>query len=62
MSDILYSVNPDRNVPWNDLPLLPVRDELYRTTEIYEKLGEAKTDRRGSVSDSRFKVQAYVMR
>ena len=27
MSDILYTVNPDRNVPWNDLPLLPVRDE-----------------------------------
>jgi Fic family protein len=35
-------INPDRNKPWNDLPLLPVREELYRITEIYEKLGEAK--------------------
>jgi Fic family protein len=42
MSDILYSINPDRNLPWNDLPLLPIREELYRITEIYEKLGEAK--------------------
>ena len=42
MSEILYSINPDRNLPWNDLPLLPVREELYRLTEIYEKLGEAK--------------------
>ena len=41
MSEILYSINPDRNLPWNDLPLLPVREELYRLTEIYEKLGEA---------------------
>jgi len=42
MSDILYKVNPDRNIPWNDLPLLPIHKDLYRTTEIYEKLGEAK--------------------
>jgi Fic family protein len=42
MPDILYSINPDRNLPWNDLPLLPVREELYRVTEIYERLGEAK--------------------
>jgi Fic family protein len=42
MSEMLYSINPDRNLPWNDLPLLPVREELYRLTEIYEKLGEAK--------------------
>jgi Fic family protein len=42
MSEILYPVNPDRNVPWNDLPLLPIRQELYQTVEILEKLGDAK--------------------
>ncbi|HEX6983417.1 MAG TPA: Fic family protein [Balneolaceae bacterium] len=38
----LYTVNPDRNVPWNDLPLLPLNEELYKTVEIYEQLGKAK--------------------
>ncbi len=42
MPDLLYSVNPDRTVPWNDLPLLPIRQELYRTVEIMERLGNAK--------------------
>lgn len=42
MSDFLYQINPNRNAPWNDLPLLPINESLYRTTEIYEKLGEAK--------------------
>ena len=42
MPETLYTINSDRNTPWNDLPLLPVREELYRLTEIYEKLGEAK--------------------
>lgn len=42
MSEILYQVNPDRNVPWNDLPPLPVRKELYHTVEVLEKLGDAK--------------------
>lgn len=42
MSEILYPVNPDRNVPWNDLPPLPIRKELYQTIEILEKLGDAK--------------------
>jgi Fic family protein len=42
MSEIVYTVNPDRNVPWNDLPLLPIRQELYQTVEILEKLGDAK--------------------
>jgi Fic family protein len=42
MPEILYQINPDRNLPWNDLPLLPIREELYRTTEILERLGEAK--------------------
>lgn len=38
----LYRVNPDRNVPWNDLPLLPIDDELYKNVEIYEQMGRAK--------------------
>jgi Fic family protein len=42
MSEILYTINPDRNVPWNDIPQLPIREELYRTIEIMEKLGDAK--------------------
>ncbi|MFH2142017.1 MAG: Fic/DOC family N-terminal domain-containing protein [Bacteroidota bacterium] len=42
MRKILYTINPDRNIPWNDLPLLPIRKELYQTTEILEKLGDAK--------------------
>src|SRR5450759_2564997 len=42
MSEVLYTINPDRNVPWNDLPLLPIRKELYQTIEILEKLGDAK--------------------
>jgi Fic family protein len=42
MSEILYQINPDRTIPWNSLPLLPIREDLYRTTEVFEKLGEAK--------------------
>lgn len=42
MHEILYSINVDRNVPWNDLPSLPIRKELYQTIEILEKLGDAK--------------------
>jgi len=42
MREILYPINPDRNIPWNDLPLLPIRKELYQTIEIMEKLGDAK--------------------
>jgi len=42
MSGIFYQVNPDRNVPWNDLPPLPVRKELYQKIEILETLGDAK--------------------
>ncbi len=38
----MYLINPNRNVAWNELPLLPIEEDLYRTTEIYEKLGEAK--------------------
>jgi len=42
MHEIPYPTNPDRNVPWNDLPSLPIRKELYKTIEILEKLGDAK--------------------
>ena len=42
MPEILYQINPDRNVPWNNLPVLPIRQELYQTIEILEKLGDAK--------------------
>lgn len=42
MPETLYQVNPDRNVPWNDLPPLPIRKELYLTLEVLEKLGDAK--------------------
>lgn len=42
MQEILYQINPDRNIPWNDLPLLPIKSELYQTIEILEKLVDAK--------------------
>jgi Fic family protein len=42
MPEILCAVNPDINVPWNDIPPLPIRKELYQSIEIFEKLGEAK--------------------
>ena len=38
----MYRLNPDRNIPWNDLPELPIEKELYYTTEVLEQLGEAK--------------------
>lgn len=42
MSELRYSINPDRNMPWNNLPELPISAELYKTVEILEKLGDAK--------------------
>lgn len=42
MDEILYPINPDRNVPWNNLPSLPIRKELYQIIEILEQLGDAK--------------------
>lgn len=42
MSVMPYPVNPNREIPWNDLPLLPISEELYKTVDIYEKLGNAK--------------------
>lgn len=38
----LYRVNPDRNRPWNELPPLPIHEELYKKVDIYEQLGRAK--------------------
>lgn len=38
----IYPVNPDRSKPWNDLPLLPIDERLYKKVEIYEQLGKAK--------------------
>jgi Fic family protein len=42
MTDLLYPVNPDREIPWNNLPPLPIRDELHQTIEILRMLGDAK--------------------
>ncbi|MDX1636661.1 MAG: Fic/DOC family N-terminal domain-containing protein [Balneolaceae bacterium] len=38
----LYQVNPDRNRPWNELPELPIHEDLYKTVEVYQQLGRAK--------------------
>lgn len=38
----LYAINPDRNVPWNGLPDLPIAPDLYRTVEVFEQLANAK--------------------
>lgn len=37
-----YAINPDRNLPWNGLPLLPIDAEFYRTFEIYEQLAKSR--------------------
>ena len=42
MPEILFQINPDRNIPWNKLPLLPINSQLYRNPDVLEKLGEAK--------------------
>ncbi|MEQ9405304.1 MAG: Fic family protein [Cyclobacteriaceae bacterium] len=43
MEEPLFIINPDRNVPWNDLPDLPIHKGLYRTVSIMEQLGNAKS-------------------
>jgi Fic family protein len=40
--NVLYRINPDRAKPWNDLPELPIAEELYRTVEVFEALANAK--------------------
>lgn len=37
-----YPINPDRNKPWNDLPLLPPAKELYEDIQVFTQLGNAK--------------------
>lgn len=37
-----YPINPDRKVPWNAMPNLPIPKELYEDVEIYKQLGNAK--------------------
>ena len=44
MSELLYQINPDRNKPWNDLPELPIRNELIDSIPILKKLGDAKAE------------------
>ena len=39
----LYPINPDRTIPWNDLPQLPIDEALHRNVPVLEKLLEAKT-------------------
>lgn len=43
MQEPLFRINPDRNAPWNDLPDLPIHPDLYRTVDIMEQLGNAKS-------------------
>ncbi|MEP1035303.1 Fic family protein [Ekhidna sp.] len=43
MKEPLFNINPDRNAPWNDLPDLPIHPDLYRTVDIMEQLGNAKS-------------------
>lgn len=38
----MYPVNPDRTVPWNSLPELPIHPELSEQLDIYKQLGRAK--------------------
>jgi Fic family protein len=38
----MYKINPDRNIPWNELPELPLEKEVYYSIEILEHLVEAK--------------------
>lgn len=40
----MYQVNNQPELPWNDLPDLPINEELFRTVEILEQLGKAKAE------------------
>lgn len=41
-SIMAYLINPDRNLPWNGLPMLPLESSYYQLVEIYEQLGNTK--------------------
>ncbi|MEM7108777.1 MAG: Fic/DOC family N-terminal domain-containing protein [Bacteroidota bacterium] len=36
------AISPDRNTPWNNLPDLPIHENIYRTVSIMEQLANAK--------------------
>jgi Fic family protein len=42
MPELLYPINPSRDIPWDNIPPLPIREELHQTLEILRKLGDAK--------------------
>ena len=33
-----YKVNADRSKPWNDMPELPIAEELYKDIDVFEQL------------------------
>ncbi len=37
-----YKINPDRTKPWNDIPELPIAEDLYKSTAILEQLVTAR--------------------
>ncbi|MCH6201944.1 Fic family protein [Aquiflexum sp. LQ15W] len=37
-----YTINPDREKPWNGLPELPIDENFYRDLDILEQLGDSK--------------------
>ncbi len=37
-----YLINPDRTVPWNNLPELPIDNDYYEQVDVLKRLGEAK--------------------
>ncbi len=39
----MHAINPDRNTPWNDLPDLPIPQDLYRNVEVLEQLANSKS-------------------
>ena len=42
MPELLYPINPNRDIPWNNIPPLPIREEFHQTIEILRILGDAK--------------------
>jgi Fic family protein len=42
MPELLYPINPNRDIPWNNIPPLPIKEELHQTIEILRILGNAK--------------------
>lgn len=43
MSEVKYDINPDRNIPWNDLPLFPIHRDFYHNLDVLECLVNAKS-------------------